>query len=190
MISITCGLAIYVAGLTIDAATSYVGDEMSISDGLMVYRKVTSRDGSGFVGIGMTEAREYLLPTTPNLGVAGSMGLHGAFSQGEIGLGVGSTSPAIDWRQGNNQQMRIDGNTPTFTFTAPQGTSILTLNLRYNNSASYGAFTWPATVKWPLGEKPIMSTAGITANDHSDTVFFFYDANRGVYYGVRGYGNK
>jgi hypothetical protein len=187
MISITCGLAIGVAGLAVDAATSYVGDEMSISDGLMVYRKVGSRDGSGFVGIGMTDPKEYLLPTTPNLGIAGDMRIHGSLSQGEI---FGVTPTTIDWKKGNNQQFLAAQYQSEFIFSPPQGTSILTLNVRYNNSAGYLAFKWPSNVKWPLGEKPIMSTANITAADHSDTIFFFYDANRQVYYGVRSYGNK
>lgn len=189
IMSIAFGCVVGVMGLTVDGSVSYVGDEMSISDGLMVYRKVTpNREGAGFVGIGMTDPQQYLLPSTPNLGIAGSMRIHGSFSSGE----VFGTTGTIDWRKGNNQQIQIGSSVTTFAFTAPQGTAVLTLKIRYNDGSTFGDFTWgalPATVHWPLGEKPIMSTSNAEAN-RSDTVFFFYDANRRVYYGVRSYGNK
>lgn len=188
IMSIAFGCVVGVMDLTVDGSVSYVGDEMSISDGLMVYRKVNGRPGAGFVGIGMTDPQQYLLPSTPNLGIAGSMRIHGSFSSGEV---FGTTS-AIDWRKGNNQQIQIGADVTTFAFTAPQGTAVLTLKIRYNDGSTFGDFTWgasPATVIWPLGEKPIMS-GSLTGTDRSDTVFFFYDANRRVYYGVRSYGNK
>ena len=183
--SIAFGCVVGLNGLTIDSSVSYVGDEMSISDGLMVYRKVNGRPGAGFVGIGMTDPQQYLLPSTPNLGIAGSMRIHGSFSSGE----VFGTTGAIDWRKGNNQQIQIGSGVTTFAFTAPQGTAVLTLKIRYNDGITFGDFTWDQLVNWPLGEKPIMSTSNAEAN-RSDTVFFFYDANRRVYYGVRSYGNQ
>lgn len=192
IISIAFGCVVGVMGLTVDGSVSYVGDEMSISDGLMVYRKVNNRSGAGFVGIGMTDPPQYLLPSTPNLGIVGSMRTHGSFSSGEVSGEVFGTTSAIDWRKGNNQQIQIGAGVTTFAFTAPQGTAVLTLKIRYNDGSTFGDFTWgasPATVKWTLGEKPIMS-GSLTGTDRSDTVFFFYDANRRVYYGVRSYGNK
>ena len=193
IMSIAFGCGVGVIGLTVDAATSYVGDEMSISDGLMVYRKVTARDGSGFVGIGMTDPKEYLLPTTPNLGIVGSMRIHGSFSSGENY----NNSNTVDWRKGNNQRLDINGaGTQIINFlNPPQGSAILTLSLRYTAVANGSFFTWqtagvvqsPPGVIWPLGELPIMSSS-LTGSDRIDTVFFFYDANRRVYYGVRSYG--
>ena len=190
MISITCGIAIGVAVGGIDATTSYVGDEMSISDGLLVYRKVTSREGAGFVGIGMTDPKEYLI-STPNLGIGGDMRIHGSFSSGVYKNSLNT----VDWSKGNNQRLDISGTgAKTITFSnPPEGTAILTLKLSYASDVT-GAFTWsasPAAVHWPLGQSPILSTSnsGLTGGEHSDTVFFFYDANRKVYYGVRSYGN-
>lgn len=193
------GLAVGVSIENTMAATSYVGDEMSIYDGLMVYKKVSGRDGSGFVGIGITNINSYPSFTTPNLAVSGNVLVHGNFSSKEVLNTVSATSGTvtIDWNQGNNQRVDFQGawsGAVNFAFTNPTGraASILTLNLKYSNTSStFTTFSWPS-VKWPLGQAPILSTANLTNKNHTDTIYFFYYCEDGTnkYYGVRSYGDQ
>jgi len=186
-----------ISGVTLHSATSYIGSDLSIADGALVYQPDRNRNGEGFVGIGLSNVNALVLGGTPNMAVSGNLRVHGSFSVAEVAQVLSQTSGTItvDWRKSNNQ--RVDfaaawaGGTATFAFTNPNGTGIYTLQLRYTNTSStFGAFSWPSSVKWPLGEAPVLSTPNLTTNDHTDTIYFFYEGGAAKYYGVRGFGNR
>ena len=69
----------------------------------------------------------------------------------------GSGTLNINWLQGQDQQVLLTGSV-TFTFTAPLGVSTRLLRLIQDGAGSH-TVTWPATVKWPGGTAPTLTTA-------------------------------
>lgn len=96
----------------------------------------------------------------------------------EVDNGNSGTADTIDWGAGNKQKSTLTGNV-TYTFTAPSGPCNLLLKLVQDATGSRTA-TWPATVKWPSGTAPTLTT---TANA-IDIVTFYYDGTN--YYGQTG----
>jgi hypothetical protein len=83
---------------------------------------------------------------------------------GEFNNGNSSTSLTIDWNKGNKQRTTLTGNC-TFTFTAPTtGVANLMLKLIQDGTGSR-TVTWPATVKWPGGSAPTLTTTATTGID-------------------------
>jgi len=80
-----------------------------------------------------------------------------------------STADTINWGAGNKQKSTMTDNC-TYTFTAPNGPCNVVLKLVQDATGSRTA-TWPATVKWPAGVAPTLtSAAGAT-----DIVSFYWD---------------
>lgn len=96
----------------------------------------------------------------------------------EIDNGNSSTADTVDWTAGNKQRSTLTGNC-TFTFTAPSGPCNLILKLIQDGTGSR-TVTWPATVKWPSGSAPTLSTAASSI----DIVSFYYDGTN--YFGQAG----
>ena len=89
----------------------------------------------------------------------------------EFNNGNSSTADTIDWGTGNKQKSTLTGNC-TYTFTAPSGVGNFLLKLVQDATGSR-TVTWPATVKWPGGTAPTLSTAGGSV----DIVSFYYDGS-------------
>jgi len=66
----------------------------------------------------------------------------------------------------------------TFIFTAPTKSGVYTMSLKQDSVGSRTA-TWPATVKWPAGTAPTLTT---TATTGYDVVAFRFDGTN--YYGT------
>lgn len=98
-----------------------------------------------------------------------------AYYDEEVDNGNSSTADTIDWTNGNKQLSTLTDNC-TYTFTAPSGPASVTLRLIQDATGSRTA-TWPATVKWPGGTAPTLSTAASAI----DVVSFYYDGTN--YYG-------
>lgn len=98
-----------------------------------------------------------------------------AYFDGEVDNGNSSTADTIDWTAGNKQKITLTGNC-TFTFTDPSGPCNLILKLIQDGTGSR-TVTWPATVKWPEGTAPTLSTAASSV----DIVSFYWDGTN--YYG-------
>lgn len=197
-LSLLLGIAAFLPAVL--DAESYIGSDMSLSDGLWVYKPETGggRDGHGFVGIGITDAKT--LPstpngtvTTPNLAIVGNMRLHGSLTIRDYVTVDTATPASIDWRRSNNQELQLGGTAGAWTINfgaPPPGPTTLTLLIRYTaTSGTYGDFTWTATsssVKWPQGIKPVLSTPNAVGRNKIDIINFFYDGIS--YYGVKGFG--
>jgi hypothetical protein len=96
----------------------------------------------------------------------------------EVDNGNSSTADTIDFGAGQKQKSTMTGNC-TYTFTAPDGTGNFVLKLIQDGTGSRLA-TWPATVKWPSGTAPTLSTAAASV----DIITFYYDGTN--YYGQAG----
>lgn len=99
---------------------------------------------------------------------------NGAFNQSvyfdaEYDDGNSSTADTIDWRLGNHHKSTLTGNC-TYTFTAPAGATTITLKLVQDATGSRTA-TWPATVKWPGGTAPTLTTTASAV----DFISCYYD---------------
>lgn len=82
-----------------------------------------------------------------------------------------STALTIDFVNGAHQKVPLTGNC-TFTFTAPAtGISVITLKLVQDSTGSR-LVTWPATVKWPGGVAPTLTT---TLTTGTDLISCYYD---------------
>lgn len=69
----------------------------------------------------------------------------------------------------NKQKVTLTGNC-TFTFTAPNGPCNVLLRVLQDATGSR-TVTWPATVKWPAGTAPTLTTTASLM----DLVAFYYD---------------
>lgn len=94
----------------------------------------------------------------------------------EVDNGNSSTADTIVWNKGNIQKSTLTDNC-TFTFTAPSAEGSFMLRLVQDGTGSR-TVTWPASVKWPGGTAPTLSTAAGAV----DIVTFIYDGTN--YYGV------
>ena len=96
----------------------------------------------------------------------------------EVNNGNSSTADTIDWGAGNKQRSTLTDNC-TFTFTAPAGVTNVILKLIQDGTGSR-TVTWPASVKWPGGTAPTLSTAAGAI----DIVSFYFDGTN--YFGQAG----
>lgn len=113
--------------------------------------------------------------TTPELGGELDCGSHSIGFTEQSATGDGTTT--IDWKLGNNFKFTFGAFNETFTFTAPTKTCKLILVMIQDATGSRTT-TWPASVKWPSGTAPTLSTAASSV----DIIEFYYDGTN--YYGT------
>lgn len=94
----------------------------------------------------------------------------------EADEGNSATDANINWADGPKRRITLN-NSPTLTFTAPNGVGNLILKLIQDTTGSR-TVTWPATVDWPGGTAPTLSTAANAV----DIVAFYWDGS--TYFGV------
>ena len=96
--------------------------------------------------------------TSPELGGEMDAGAHTIGFTLQSTTGDGTTT--INWTLGNKFKFTFGAQNDTFTFTAPTNPCTLMLTLIQDGTGSR-TITWPATVKWPGGTAPTLTT---TAN--------------------------
>jgi len=115
---------------------------------------------------------------------AGSVVLGGELDAGANSIGftmqtaTGDGTTTVDWKLGNHMDFTFGAFNETFTFTAPTKSGVYTMSLKQDSVGSRTA-TWPATVKWPAGTAPTLTT---TATTGYDVVSFRFDGTN--YYGT------
>jgi len=177
--------SLYSGGIAIDSSHVFHIHKKSAAD----IRSGTSL--SSYTG----EPLMYLDPTTDTIGfntdnldtsylldVNGDIKLTGDIDvTGTIGVTIQTVSPlgstTIDWGAGNFASLTFGASNETLTFTAPTKASDLVLKLVQDGTGSR-TVTWPASVKWPGGTAPTLSTAGGAV----DVIRFFHDGTN--YYGT------
>ena len=115
---------------------------------------------------------------------AGTIDLDNEMNAGTNSIGftmqtaTGDGTTTIDWKLGNHIDFTFGAFNETFTFTAPSNPGVYTISLKQDSVGSRTA-TWPATVKWPAGTAPTLTT---TASTGYDLIAFRYDGTN--YYGT------
>lgn len=94
----------------------------------------------------------------------------------ETDNGNSSTADTIDWTKSNHQKSTLTGNC-TYTFTAPNGPSHLTLKVIQDGTGSR-TVTWPSAVHWSGGTAPTLTTTASKV----DVITFYYDGS--TYFGA------
>ena len=118
---------------------------------------------------------EMIDDATPELGGEMDAGAHTIGFTQQTATGDGTTT--IDWKLGNKFFFTFGNQNDTFTFTAPSNPCSIILVLKQYSTGGKTA-TWPATVKWPGGAAPTLSTG----NNAVDIIAFYYDGTN--YFGV------
>jgi hypothetical protein len=106
--------------------------------------------------------------TSPDLGGELDAGAHSIGFTQQTATGDGTTT--IDWTLGNKFYFTFGNANETFTFTAPSNPCNIVLVLKQYSTGGKSA-TWPATVMWPGGTAPTLSTG----NNDIDIVCFYWD---------------
>ena len=103
-----------------------------------------------------TEPTWWAIYSPPELSQELNAGLNTIGFTMQTATGDGTTT--IDWKLGNKFKFTFGAFNETFTFTAPTNPCAVQLILVQDGAGSRTA-TWPATVKWPGGTAPTLSTA-------------------------------
>lgn len=114
--------------------------------------------------------------TTPQLG--GELDAQANSIGFTMQTATGDGTTTVTWANGNHFDFTFGAFNETFTFTAPTKPGVYTMSLKQDSVGSRTA-TWPATVKWPAGTAPTLTT---TATTGYDLIAFRYDGTN--YYGV------
>ena len=107
--------------------------------------------------------------TTPQLGGELDCGANSIGFTMQTATGDGTTT--VDWGNGNHFKFTFGAFNETFTFTAPAKPGVFTMILVQDSVGSRTA-TWPASVKFPGGTAPTLTT---TATTGTDVLSFLYD---------------
>lgn len=127
--------------------------------------------------VGVTsEISNIVEDTTPQLG--GELDAQANSIGFTMQTATGDGSTTVDWGNGNHMDFTFGAFNETFTFTAPAKPGVYTMSLKQDSTGSRTA-TWPASVKWPGGTAPTLTT---TATTGYDIISFRYDGTN--YYGV------
>jgi hypothetical protein len=86
-------------------------------------------------------------------------------------------SYTVDWNEGQKQLITLTGNITTMTFTVRGGVGNFLLRVVQDGTGSR-TITWPASIKWPGGSPPTLSTGA----NAEDIITFYYNGTD--YYGV------
>jgi len=166
---------------TVDAITEIASALKSGSDGTLVTGtagtsgNLVEWDANGDA-VDSTHSVNQSLNTTSDVTFADVQVTGEIYADGEVDNGNSGTSDTINWTTGNFQKSTMTGNV-TYTFTAPSGPGRFQLMLVQDATGSRTA-TWPASVKWPGGTAPTLSTAASSI----DIITFYYDGTD--FYGV------
>lgn len=114
--------------------------------------------------------------SSPTFSTTVGFGANTAHFTAQAATGDGTTT--INWGLGNKFNFTFGAFNETFTFTAPSGSCSLILWMKQDGTGSRTA-TWPATVQWPAGTAPTLTTT----LDKVDIITFYYNATTGTYYG-------
>jgi len=113
--------------------------------------------------------------TSPDLGGELDAGAHSIGFTAQTATGDGTTT--IDWKLGNKMHFTFGAANETFTFTAPSNPCNILMTMTQDGTGSRTA-TWPATVKWPAGTAPTLTTTASGV----DVISFYWDGTN--YFGV------
>lgn len=98
-----------------------------------------------------------------SLNITGELDITGSIG-GTPQTATGDGTTTIDWGAGNMFNFQFGAFNETFTFTAPTKPGTFILKLVQDSVGSRTA-TWPATVKWPGGTAPTLTTILTTGTD-------------------------
>ena len=137
---------------------------VNTTDKLSVFGATTSAELAGVISdeTGTNKLVYSDSPTIASPTITGDLG--GELDAGAHSIGftlqstTGDGTTTIDWRLGNKFKFTFGAQNETFTFTAPTNPCTLMLTLIQDATGSR-TVTWPATVKWPGGTAPTLSTA-------------------------------
>lgn len=121
-------------------------------------------DVSGVTSIDVDGTTEATSTTTGVIKAAGGMSAQkNVVSGGQIGStitdkGNSGTSLTIDWNDGNVQFVDLTGDVGTLTLNNPISGFGYTLVLKQDGTGGH-TVTWPASILWPGGTEPTLSTA-------------------------------
>ena len=128
----------------------------------VMYNSWTEKDAEDINTALGTKLENISEDTTPQLGGEMDAGAHSIGFTNQTATGDGTTT--IDWKLGNKFAFTFGAFNEIFTFTAPTKPGNFLLKLVQDATGSRTA-TWPATVKWPGGTAPTLTTTAATGTD-------------------------
>ena len=166
-----------------DAATKQYVD--TFATGSTNYVQITNNLQSGatfYVSSGSVDGQTLLARSSGNVGIGNAnpqskLDVSGSIYSRRVSLTDGGTI-AVDWSQGNVQSVTLGGNR-TFTFTNGQDGGKYILMIKQDATGTRTA-TWPATVRWPGGTAPTLTTTA----SRTDYIGFLYNGVDSKYDGV------
>ena len=84
----------------------------------------------------------------------------------------------IDWNNGNIQYIQLASGANTLSLSNPKSGATYILQVKQPSSGAAGTITYPTSVKYPGGSKPILTTD----NDAIDIITLIYNGTTTHYY--------
>ena len=154
------------------AATLYSTTWTKISQ----HRHTGSGDGAQLITSSISDGA-ITTPKIADLNVtSGKLALNIALAQAATVTPTG-TAQTIDWDLGVTAKINLGSATGNVTITLADGQTGGLYRLFLIQGATARTVVWPASVKWPQGQAPILSTS----NGDIDIVELYYDGTN--YYG-------
>ena len=164
----TSGHDSIISGNTFDGA----GTNIKFENGTGNYSLIIGNTFDGTLNIAGSSTSGVVIVNNINATIsdAGTSTKYGLVaSNTEYDNGNSAAADTVDWNNGLSQKSTLTDNC-TFTFTAPKYVGNFTLKLIQDATGSR-TVTWPATVKWPAGTAPTLTTAAGSV----DKITFYWD---------------
>jgi hypothetical protein len=163
--------ALGLAGGTLTGALNLPSNGLNVGSGQLTV------SGGNVSASGTVTAVNVNATTSARVGGTGAIANTTFYVQGTVAQNVTAVAATdIAWNAGNYFTKTITGAT-TFTFSSFPASGFVMLTLKLTNGG-VGAITWPASVKWPGGTMPTLTTAGV------DIINLFTDDGGVTVYGI------
>jgi len=141
---------------------------------------VSIQDHGQLIGLGDDDHMQYY-PVDGSRNITGNAVVEGQmYSVLSASMEPSGTTQTVDWDSGNSQTLDLGSASGDVTLTLSNGATGATYVLKIIQGATARDLIWPASVLWPDGITPVISTT----NDIVDIVSLFYDGTN--YYGSIG----
>ncbi len=144
------------------------------------YTLINKNSTTGYIGFRIANADKMVINQDGNIGIGTTVPTTRLQINGQYYSKRYAATTSIDWANGNTQSLTLANDSNTLTFSNGQDGAKYTLMLKQPASGNAGTVSWPASVRWPSGSAPSLTTN----SGKTDYIGFIYNGIDSKYDGV------